>query len=111
MARQLDEKNQRSPHTSAYFALEGDLDAEGGSNTARLLRDAILAGRSDLTVNLDGVGVLDSAGLASLITTLRLARDHGGDVRIEASEPRIRRILEITALSRVFKMRPSRQAA
>ena len=91
----------------AKFDLVGDLDTDGGKIARRALAHAIQAGQVDITVNLDQVGFLDSSGLGALIAVLRLARENGGDVRVETSNPRIRRIMEITALAQVFKMRPS----
>jgi anti-sigma B factor antagonist len=85
----------------------GDLDAQGGKSARKSLASVIGAGRVDVTVNLDRVGFLDSSGLASLISSLRMAREKGGDVRVETSNMRIRRVLEVTALSRVFKLQPA----
>jgi anti-sigma B factor antagonist len=91
--------------------LVGDLDAEGGKKARAAVSKAIEAGCSDVTVNLDRVGFLDSSGLASLISALRFARERGSDVRIETSNARIRRVMEVTALARVFKLSPAAAAA
>jgi anti-sigma B factor antagonist len=96
---------------SARVHLVGDLDAEGGQKAKRALAAIFEAGRIEITVNLDRVGFLDSSGLASLIASLRTAREHGGDVRIETSNNRIRRVLEVTALAQVFKLQPAPSAA
>ncbi|HLW37276.1 MAG TPA: STAS domain-containing protein [Candidatus Eremiobacteraceae bacterium] len=96
---------------AATIALAGDLDAPGGKIARKALSGTIAEGRTDVTVNLDRVGFLDSSGLGSLIAALRLARDRGGDVRVETSNERIRRILEVTALARVFKLRRSNEIA
>lgn len=96
---------------SARLTPRGDLDAAGATVVRRAVAAEVAAGRTDLTVNLDRVGSLDSAGLGSLISALRIARDAGGDVRLETSNPRIRRILEVTALSKVFKLAAVSEAA
>jgi anti-sigma B factor antagonist len=97
------------PQTDARHAtieIVGDLDALGGKKARKTITAAIEAGRVDVTVNLDRVGFVDSAGLASLISSLRTAREKGGDVRVTTSNERIRRVLEVTALARVFKLQP-----
>jgi anti-sigma B factor antagonist len=110
--RLLDVKYQANAQTgTARLALCGDLDAEGGKKARKSLTNAIEAGCLDVTVNLDQVGFLDSSGLASLISALRFARERGGDVRMETSNQRIRRVMEVTALARVFKLRPTAAAA
>jgi anti-sigma B factor antagonist len=91
--------------------LSGDLDASGGALLSSRVLALVATGRTDLTINLDAIGFLDSSGLAALISSLRIARGRGGDVRIESSNVRIRRILEVTSLSRVFKMQPPAKAA
>jgi len=90
--------------TDARVALIGDLDDAGGNFARKQLARAVKSGKINLTIDLDGVGALHSAGLAALIATLRLARDKGGNVRVLASAPHIRRVMELTGLSRVFRL-------
>ena len=90
--------------TDARIALVGDLDEAGGKLARRQLARAVDSGTVNLTIDLDRVGALDSAGLAALIATLRRARDRGGDVRVQSSQPHIRRVMELTGLSRVFRL-------
>ena len=88
----------------ARVALVGDLDDAGGTLARRELARAVKAGKINLMIDLDSVGTLNSSGLAALIATLRLARNRGGDVRVHASQPHIRRVMELTGLSRVFRL-------
>jgi len=110
MTLTIDLENSSDPRT-ARISLTGDLDTTGGNLARRYVSGLISAGRVDITVNLDSVGFLDSAGLASLIASLRLARDRGGDVIVETTNDRIRRVLEVTALAQVFKLQPATRAA
>lgn len=90
--------------TSARVALVGDLDDAGGVVARQELKRAVESGKVNLLIDLDSVGALNSVGLAALIATLRLARNRGGNVRVQASQPHIRRVMELTGLSRVFRM-------
>jgi len=90
--------------TDARVALVGDLDDAGGKLARRQLAREVDSGKVNLTIDLDRVGALDSSGLAALIATLRRARDRGGDVQVQASQPHIRRVMELTGLSRVFRL-------
>ncbi len=90
--------------TDARITLVGDLDDAGGKLARRQLASAVKAGTVNLLIDLDSVGTLNSGGLAALIATLRLARNHGGNVRVRASQPHIRRVMELTGLSRVFRL-------
>lgn len=98
------EVTQLSEQTDAHVALVGDLDEAGGKLARRQLAGAVKSGKVNLTIDLDGVGTLDSSGLAALIATLRLARDRGGDVRVQTTQAHIRRVMELTGLSRVFRL-------
>ena len=89
---------------NARVALIGDLDDAGGAVARRQLKRAVESGKINLLIDLDQVGALGSGGLAALIATLRLARDRGGDVRVRASQQHIRRVMELTGLSRVFRL-------
>lgn len=97
--------------TEARVALIGDLDDSGGKVARRQLARAVESGKVNLTIDLDGVGALNSGGLAALIATLRMARNRGGDVRVQASQPHIRRVMELTGLSRVFRVSAEPAAA
>src|ERR1700680_396611 len=90
--------------TDARVALVGDLDDAGGKVARRQLAGAVRSGKVNLTIDLDRGVALNSTGLAALIATLRLARDQGGDVRVRATQPHIRRVMELTGLSRVFRL-------
>ena len=98
------EVTQLGNETDARVALVGDLDDAGGKIARRQLAREVDSGNINLTIDLDRVGALDSSGLAALIATLRRARDSGGNVRVQASRPHIRRVMELTGLSRVFRL-------
>jgi anti-sigma B factor antagonist len=97
--------------SNAFITLAGDLDDMGGKIARRQLARAVSSGKVNLTIDLDRVDSLNSSGLAALIATLRLARDRGGDVRVQSSQPHIRRVMELTGLSRVFRLSEPATAA
>jgi len=97
--------------TDARVALVGDLDDAGGKLARAELASAVKSGKINLLIDLDRVGTLNSGGLAALIATLRLARERGGDVRVQATQPHIRRVMELTGLSRVFRLASPELAA
>jgi anti-sigma B factor antagonist len=105
------EVTQLPNETDARVVLIGDLDDAGGKLARRQLKRAVESGRINLMIDLDGVGALNSGGLAALIATLRVARNRGGDVRVQTSQPHIRRVLELTGLSQVFRLSADRATA
>ena len=57
-----------------------------------------------LVVDLDDVGFLDSTALGVLVGALKRARGEGGDVRIVCTQPRVRKVFEITRLDSAFDL-------
>jgi len=62
------------------------------------------AGARSLTVELDEVGVLDSAVISTLIKILRDVRAHGGTVTLSARRKSLLDTLRVTGLDKVFKI-------
>jgi anti-sigma B factor antagonist len=83
-----------APHGRLYF------------DTIQPLHDALLplAGTDNPRVVLDlsKVASCDSSGLNLMAQTQRLARRHGGWLRLVAPQPRVRRALEVTNLTRLL---------
>jgi anti-sigma B factor antagonist len=55
-------------------------------------------------VDLDDVGFLDSTALGVLVGVLKRARSEDGDVRIVCTQPRVRKVFEITRLDSAFDL-------
>jgi anti-sigma B factor antagonist len=85
----------------------GELDVA----TSPALRERLLAlvseGSTRLVLDLEGVDFLDSTGLGTIVSTLKRARTHGGDLRLVSTEARIRRLFEITALDKAVPLHAS----
>jgi anti-sigma B factor antagonist len=82
--------------------LRGELDM----STAPLLREEFQRLSAEVaprvTVDLSGLGFVDSTGLSVLISALKRFRAEGGDMVLRAPTPSILRVLEITGLTEVF---------
>lgn len=65
---------------------------------------AIDAGATEVTIDVDDVGVLDSPLIAALISILREARERGATVSLLATRKSILETLHITALEKVFRV-------
>ena len=94
------------------LAVHGELDIDGAPSLRRALIEAIdnNAGRQ-LVVDLEGVDFIDSAGLGVLVGGLKHARTREGDLVLVATGRSVIKVLELTGLTRVFEIHPSRAAA
>lgn len=59
-------------------------------------------GRRLHVIDLEQIGTPDSRVFRALIHALRETRQVGGDVRLVSAQPGLRRVLELTGLTRVF---------
>ena len=64
-------------------------------------------GHYRLVVDLEGVEFMDSTGLGVLVSCLKRAKEHGGDLSLVCTSPQILRVLSITGLDKVFEVRAS----
>ncbi|MDZ7679423.1 MAG: STAS domain-containing protein [Acidimicrobiales bacterium] len=91
--------------------VSGDLDVATApqvrSEVVRLLGDGI----SDLVIDLTRVDFIDSFGLGVLVGALKRVRGAGGHLGLVITEPRVRKVFEVTGLDRVFELTETVDAA
>lgn len=88
------------------LAVSGELDLA----SIPILRDAIVRLLSStegrmVAIDLDGVTVLDDAGLGVLLGAADRAREQGGDVVLVCSNERLRARFERSGLARAIEVR------
>jgi anti-sigma B factor antagonist len=88
--------------TWTVFTLDGDLDAEAGPGVYLRFQRELTLGRAQFLFDLNGVGMVDSAGLGVLVRCYRDARVRGGMVCLLKVPEAIERILEFTKLNTIF---------
>src|ERR1700742_498130 len=82
-------------------ALEGEIDLEHAGNVRRTLLDTLKKG-GNVLVDLSLVSYIDSSGIASLVEGLQVARRQKLELSLVAVSPRVRRVLELARLDKVF---------
>jgi anti-anti-sigma factor len=85
----------------------------GGSETDALREriNTALQDRQDVVVNLGEVVFIDSSGLGMLVRVLATTRRAGRDLKLCQVPESIHRVLEITALSKLFEVHESEESA
>jgi anti-sigma B factor antagonist len=100
---------QRSAGDGATrLSAAGELDASNAARLKAALAAAIDSAASDaagiILLDLTGLTFIDSEGLGVLVMGQKRARERGCRLRIVVSHPRIRRVLQLTGLTRVLDL-------
>ena len=107
-------------HTAAAAASRADveiidagtrLDHRKAQQMKQRFKQLAAEGRLRHIVDLTRIDNLDSGGLAGLVSTLRAVRDSGGSIQLVVTSNRVTQILELTALTRLFRVHPSMKDA
>ncbi len=87
--------------------VEGEVDMATAPTLRERLHALVADGRRTIIVDLEKVDFLDSTGLGVLIGAMRRLRSADGDLIVVVTQPRIRKVFEITGLDRAFRMHDS----
>ena len=100
----------QGPSNRCGLTLTGEIDLANAENY-RAAAEAIIAGCNGdpcFTIDLSGVTFMDSTGLAMLVDIRNVASDAGMELRLDGTPPRVRRLLELTALDDHFGLAAGR---
>ena len=89
----------------------GEVDVYTAAILREKLADLIDADHTDLVVDLTGVGFLDSTGLGVLVGALKKIRGFGGRLQLVIDQEKVMKVFRITALTQVFTIHDSLEAA
>ena len=81
-----------------------DLRGQRLSDLGRTLQTLLEQGRRRIVLDLGGVSFLDSGGLGDLIACKKRTTERGGDIRLLRPTGKVRELLEMLSLTRIFKV-------
>ncbi|MEP6620590.1 MAG: STAS domain-containing protein [bacterium] len=84
--------------------IAGSVDGITADALLSALQEQLDAGHVHLVGDLVEVGYTSSAGLRSLLATVKLARQKGGDFRLAGATPAVHRVLELSGFTTILKM-------
>ncbi len=91
--------------------LGGTIDAVNAFSVSETFNKQIEEGRKQLVVDLGRVIYLSSAGIASLLSGLKDAREGGGDLRVANAQKNVHRVLELAGITEIAKFFSSVESA
>lgn len=95
----------------SVFTVSGELTADKTDNFRRSCSDRFTAGVRDVVLDLEHLGLVDSAGLETLLWLADEVAHRRGQLRLVKPDELVRRILHITRLDRRFDIHDSVESA
>ena|SRR5689334_12385434 len=96
---------------SVLLYIVGRLNATSTQKLKTKLKQLVDGNKAELILDMSGVSFIDSSGLASLVSGLKYAREHGGWLKLAGVNQQVASIFKMTLLDRVFELYPSVEAA
>lgn len=87
------------------LTIEGRLDTANANEFNAVIQPLLNLQSSSIIVNCEGLMYISSSGLRSLITLQKSAKQHNGELILEAMRPEIRKIFDMTGCSGLFTIR------
>ncbi|MBN1907887.1 MAG: STAS domain-containing protein [Deltaproteobacteria bacterium] len=84
--------------------LSGRLDAASVKGFKDSVTTLVKKGICNIVIDMKEVEFIDSSGLGSLVSCLRVVNNEGGDIRLSSLQNQIRALLELTRMHRVFQI-------
>ena len=97
--------------TVTVVGIRGSVDGLTADALMRALSDRVSEGRARLVADCSALEYTSSAGLRSLLGAVKLARQHGGDLRLAAIQPNVFRVLDLSGFTGILKHYPDVEAA
>jgi anti-sigma B factor antagonist len=91
--------------------LSGELDVNSAEKVKQTIKDLVAKGVNRMVINLAEVCMIDSTGLAALISGFKAMNMQKGEMRLISPRPEVRVIFKLTLLERVFKLHATEEKA
>jgi anti-sigma B factor antagonist len=89
----------------SVLSVSGEVDVATVPRLREQLHGLVAQGRTKIVVDLERVDFLDSTGLGVLVGALKRVRaDEGGVLHLVCTQARIRKVFEVTGLTKVFEL-------
>lgn len=95
----------------AVVAVVGSVDSLNAEQLAGAFAIHLDAGRHRIVADFSRVDYTSSAGLRSLLGTMKDSRRLGGDLRLAGVQPSVERVLSLSGFTSIMKLYPGVDAA
>ena len=93
------------------FNLKGRLDLTSSAQLKDKVQQNLEEGHKNILLDMSQVDFINSSGLGTLVSTLKVVRTHAGRIVLSSLAPYVQEIFEITQLSHIFEIFESESEA
>ena len=93
---------ERSEDDKTIFTLEGRADTQGAIDMDLALQAAVADGKHQMILELSALRYISSAGLRTLADVLTRNKEAGGDLKLVALNPKVKRVFQIVGFDKFF---------
>ncbi len=111
MAHGTFEVTRRDTGRLSVLVVRGAIDITRSHRLGSAIHEVLGDGPQQLVLDLCGVELVDSTGLAVLVDARRRALRQGIELRLACDAPRALKVLALTGLDRAFDIYPSSEGA
>lgn len=105
------EIEMRTADGITVVGIRGNVDGLTADELMRALSERVTAGAVKLVADCTCLDYTSSAGLRSLLSAVKLARQHGGDLRLASIQSQVLRVLDLSGFTSILKTYPDVQSA
>jgi len=102
---------ERDENGIAVFVLEGRIDSDGAVTLDDTLMAGVQAGKHKMILDMAQVQYVNSAALRTLADVITTNRQKGGDLKLAALPPRVKRVLQLVGFDRFSAIYETVEAA
>jgi len=106
----MDIQSERHPQ-ALVVSLAGSFDALTADQVQSFIGAQLDEGQQHIVVELGQVEFMSSSGIRILVELIRKGRRMGGDLRLAAAQPGVKRTLELSGLTRILQVYSSVEEA
>ncbi len=104
MHAMLEITDQERAKGAHVVTVKGDVTIHTSPQLRKALKPLLTAATKEVRVQLDGVGFMDSSGIATLVEGLQWARETGGRFVLSGLSETVRDVFELAKLDTVFEI-------
>lgn len=92
--------SERQENDITIYIVDGRIDSEGAIKLDEVLHAGLNNSKYKLVLEMSQVQYINSAALRTLADVITISKEHGGDLKLVALQPKVKRVLQIVGFDK-----------